>query len=161
MKLHAEIDSILPALRRDYDQAKATESETTGAALHQDDLSWLTYRQLFKFRYLTKVINETLRLWPVVANGSFRKLQHDDVVACPHKGTSRSAAVAGAETGDAEVLLPKGTIVQAPHWSLHRSKALWGADAHEFRPDRKWKQRAFMPFTLPPRDCIGRKYVNF
>ena len=101
-----------------------------------------------KFRYLTKVINETLRLWPVVANGSFRKLAHDDVVACLH-----CTGVGG------QVKLPKGTVVQAPHWSIHRSKKLWGDDAELFRPDRKWKPRAFMPFTLPPRDCMGRNFA--
>lgn len=141
-KLHAEIDAILPALRREHESAAGV------AAVHAHDLSWLSYRQLMKFRYLTRIINETLRLWPVVANGSFRKLTHDDVVACPH----------GAGAGG-EVRLPKGTVVQAPHWSIHRSKKLWGEDAELFRPDRKWKQRAFMPFTLPPRDCLGRNFA--
>ena len=93
-KLHAEIDALLPALRE--------EAVVSGAAapdVARTDLSWLTYRQLFKFRFLTKVINETLRLWPVVANGPFRKLEADDTVSCPHGG-------------DTPIRLPKGTIVQ-------------------------------------------------
>ena len=138
-KLHAEIDAVLPGLR--------AEALASGAAPGAGDgLSWLTYKQLFKFRYLTRVINETLRLWPVVANGPFRKLQEDDTVSCPHSGGE-------------PVRLPKGTIVQAPHWSLHRSTAVWGADAAEFRPERAWKQKSFMPFTLPPRDCLGRNFA--
>ena len=36
---------------------------------------------------------------------------------------------------------------------------MWGADADEFRPERAWKQKSFMPFTLPPRDCLGRNFA--
>jgi cytochrome P450 len=147
-KLHAEIDAVLPALRAEAlaSGAMAAAGVARGAAGGDDTLSWLTYKQLFKFRYLTRVINETLRLWPVVANGPFRKLQEDDTVSCPHGGSE-------------PVRLPKGTIVQVPHWSMHRAVSVWGADAAEFRPERAWKQKSFMPFTLPPRDCLGRNFA--
>eukprot|EP00397_Hematodinium_sp_SG-2012_P028354 GEMP01029845.1.p1 GENE.GEMP01029845.1~~GEMP01029845.1.p1 ORF type:complete len:499 (+),score=118.83 GEMP01029845.1:143-1639(+) len=42
------------------------------------DVSLLRYADLHKFEILTRCITETLRLWPAVPNGSFRKLQHDD-----------------------------------------------------------------------------------
>ena len=62
------------------------------------------------------------------------------------------------------VVVKKGTIVHVPHWLVHRSEKHWGEDALEFNPDRMGdkdfnRNRAFMPFTRPPRDCIGRNFA--
>ena len=46
---------------------------------------------------MTKCVMETLRLWPVVPNGTFRQLSYDDEVKGP---------------GGKMVKLPKGTLVQ-------------------------------------------------
>lgn len=101
----------------------------------------LAYNNLLRFRYLAKVINEAMRLHPVVANGTFRQLTADDIL---HDQTGKPCPV------------PKGVTVVFSHYIIHRNPHLWGPDADEFKPDRKWNDKAFMPFTKPSRDCIGR-----
>ena len=99
-------------------------------------LEKLEFKDLFKFEYLTLAINETLRLWPVVASGTFRLMDKDQEVLGR--------------------ILPKGTVMLFPHIILHRDKAVWGDDAESFRPERKWVSDSFTPFTVSPRDCLGR-----
>jgi cytochrome P450 len=104
---------------------------------------------------------QTLRLWPAVANGTFRELQFDDYVV-------------GA--GGEEVKLKKGTYVQVTTWPRHRNPKLWGEDCDRFNPDRDfgedevWGEDGFMaynpsskrfsPFTYRPRDCIGKNFAQ-
>ena len=111
--------------------------------------------------FLTKCITETLRLWPVVPNGTFRQLSHDDYVKGP---------------GGEQVLIPKGTFVQVTTVGRHRDKKLWGEDADVFNPDREWQDDEiwhdqvyaarnphsprFSPFTHTPRDCIGKNFAQ-
>jgi len=47
-------------------------------------------------------------------------------------------------------------MVNFPHYLVHRDKKVWGEDADEFKPERKWFADSFMPFTIAPRDCLGR-----
>ena len=117
----------------------------------------MTYDDCKRLPFLTRCVMETLRLWPAVANGTFRQLQYDDDVKGPH-GT--------------RVTLPKGTYVQIPNFIRHRSRKLWGADAEEFNPLREFRDEElwgtsgsvdykaynpastrFSPFTFTPRDC--------
>lgn len=60
-------------------------------------------------RLQTRCIMETLRLWPAVANGTFRELSTDDV--CKGRGGQ-------------PVHLPKGTYVQVSNWARHRNPDL-------------------------------------
>lgn len=53
-------------------------------------------------------------------------------------------------------LIPEGTTVIFPHFPVHRSKTIWGEDAEQYNPDRKWHHEAFFPFGISPRDCLGR-----
>lgn len=108
--------------------------------------------------FMTRCIMETLRLWPAVANGTFRELVAPETV----------------ETADGPVELPAGTYVQIPNWARHRSRALWGDDADQWDPDRAFRPEEiwdgagygytnpcsdrFSPFTYPPRDCIGKNF---
>lgn len=39
-----------------------------------------------KLPFMTRCIMETLRLWPVVPNGTFRQLSYDDEVTAAHRG---------------------------------------------------------------------------
>lgn len=65
-----------------------------------------TYQDLFNMPFMTKCIMETLRLWPAVANGTFRQIQFDDYITGP---------------GGKQVRLPKGTHVRIFNWSRHRN----------------------------------------
>ena len=84
----------------------------------------MTYSHCNRLPFLTRCVMETLRLWTAVPNGSFRQLQYEDEIHGP---------------GGNMVLLPKGTFVQVVNWMRHRSRALWGDDADEFNPDRKFE----------------------
>jgi len=140
-RLRAEIDAVyamLDAERRD-----------------------MQYADLQRLPYLSRVIAETLRLWPSVPNGTFRETEFDDVV----KGR-----------GGAMVRVEKGTQVNIPVWLLHTSPALWGPTAEVFDPDRQWQGEEiwrgqalaawnpqslrYMPFTGAPRDCIGKNFAH-
>ena len=111
--------------------------------------------------FMTRCITETLRLWPVVPNGTFRQLSYDDEVKGP----------------DGKMVpLKKGTFVQVTTVGRHRNKDLWGDDVGRFNPDREWEDdelwhdqvyaarnphsRRFSPFTHTPRDCIGKNFAQ-
>ena len=116
---------------------------------------------MLKLPFLTRCVTETLRLWPVVPNGTFRQLSYEDEVKGP---------------GGKMVKLPKGTLVQVTTIGRHRSEENWGEDAAVFNPDREWKDdelwhdqvfagrnphsRRFSPFTHAPRDCIGKNFAQ-
>ena len=109
--------------------------------------------------FMTRCIMETLRLWPALANGTYRQLITDEYIVgkLGHK-----------------VMIPKGTYVQIPNWSRQRNKKLWGEDADIFNPNRMFKEdelwndsvfntynpnsERFSPFTFTPRDCLGKNF---
>ena len=144
--------SVLTRVRAEID-AVSEELIASGREMAWSDLA--------KFKFLTRVIAETLRLWPSVPNGTFRELEHDDVV----KGRNGS-----------RVTLPQGTQVNIPAWLVHMNTELWGPDADEFNPDREFlpeelwndagfaswnpQSRRYMPFTGSPRDCIGKTFAH-
>jgi cytochrome P450 len=108
--------------------------------------SELPFETLNRLKSMTLALRECMRLWPVVANGSFRVIGDE-----------------GAQLSDG-TSLPAGMRYQAPHWTFHRDKAIWGDDADQFRLDRPaasttWHNDAFMPFSRPPRDCLGRHFA--
>mmetsp|Transcript_6236 Transcript_6236/g.7584 ORF Transcript_6236/g.7584 Transcript_6236/m.7584 type:complete len:575 (+) Transcript_6236:49-1773(+) len=118
------------------------------------------YEDCEKLPFLTRCVMETLRLWPAVLNGTFRQLQYNEEIVGP---------------GGKPVALPKGTYVQIPNWSRHRSKNLWGEDAEEFNPMREFSEdevwgghfkgynpasKRFSPFTFQPRDCLGKNFAQ-
>lgn len=66
------------------------------------------------------------------------------------------------------VTLQRGTAISLSPWALHRSFALWGADAKEFKPER-WLEGgkdipreacAYIPFGAGPRVCIGERFAK-
>lgn len=75
-----------------------------------------------------------------------------------------------------QVKLAPGTQVWIPSFLLHRSESLWGPDALEFNPDRKWlpeetwfgksfgatnpSSHRYAPFTFPPRGCLGLNFAQ-
>ncbi|CAE8612551.1 unnamed protein product [Polarella glacialis] len=120
------------------------------------------YRDLSKLSLMDRCITETLRLWPAVANGTFRQLQFGDTV----KGADGQ-----------EVKLPKGTLVHIVNWSRHRNPELWGASVDEFDPYRNFQDSElarvgcplagktpqsdrFSPFAHAPRSCLGKNFAQ-
>eukprot|EP00930_Biecheleria_cincta_P070629 TRINITY_DN58262_c0_g1_i1.p1 TRINITY_DN58262_c0_g1~~TRINITY_DN58262_c0_g1_i1.p1 ORF type:complete len:659 (+),score=101.89 TRINITY_DN58262_c0_g1_i1:168-1979(+) len=121
-----------------------------------------TYRDLSRLEFMNRCITETLRMWPAVANGTFRQLQFSDSI----KGQ-----------GGKEIKLPRGTALNIVNWSRHRNPDLWGADADQFNPRREFKEEElarvgcpmaaanpssdrFSPFAHSPRNCLGRNFAQ-
>lgn len=149
-----------------YELAKAPQLQARLVA--EVDAFWdevgereLEFLDMQRLPFLTRCVTETLRLWPVVPNGTFRQLSFEDKVKGP---------------GGRMVTLPKGTIVQVTTIGRHRSKENWGDDANVFNPDREFKDdelwhdqvyaarnphsRRFSPFTHAPRDCVGKNFAQ-
>lgn len=115
-----------------------------------------TFEKLKDMKYLRAVLNESLRLYPVVPEND-RQAEVDTVLP-----------VGGGKDGKSPVFVAKGQIV---HWSLytmHRRKDLYGEDAECFIPER-WLDRGekkglrvgweYLPFNGGPRICIGRRFA--
>ncbi|CCM04276.1 uncharacterized protein FIBRA_06447 [Fibroporia radiculosa] len=108
------------------------------------------YEAIKDLPYLDAVINEVLRLHSTVGAGLPRVV--------PEGGLN----VLGQT-------LKEGTWVSVPVYNLHRSTKIWGEDAGEFVPER-WinveaeakaeMTRAFAPFSIGPRACIGRNLAT-
>ena len=117
------------------------------------------YHTFFQLPFMTQCITETLRMWPALANGTYRELERDETIM--------------GYTGE-KVTIPKGTYCQIMNWTRHRNEELWGADVHEFNPDRDFKDSEiwhykgfggynvssdrFSPFTYGPRNCLGKNF---
>jgi cytokinin trans-hydroxylase len=94
------------------------------------------------------VINETLRLYPPAT--LLPRMAFEDITL---------------GSGADELRVPKGASLWIPVLAIHHDEAVWGADAHEFRPDRFAPGRArpwagrFLPFASGPRNCVGQAYA--
>ncbi|TRM63528.1 cytochrome P450 [Schizophyllum amplum] len=117
-------------------------------ALGADSTEKVTYaEQVKRLPYLDAVINEALRLHSTSALGLPRLV--------PEGGMT----VMGQH-------FPAGTVLSVPSYTVHRDEATWGEDANDFRPER-WlerdpvaMQRAFNPFSLGPRACVGKNLAS-
>ncbi|KAK8178090.1 cytochrome P450 [Phyllosticta citrichinensis] len=121
--------------------------EVRGAFASPDDIS---LEALPRCLYLNAVLEESLRVYPPVAEGLHRVAPAGGAVVCGH-------------------FVPEGTVVQIPHYATYHSALNFFAP-HSFHPDR-WlpdaatnpaspffadKRRALQPFGVGPRNCIGR-----
>ncbi|WP_145273687.1 cytochrome P450 [Prescottella equi] len=104
-----------------------------------------TFEQVAKLRYVRRVLDETLRLWPT-APAYAREAREDTVLA------NRYPMRAG-----------EWVLVLIP--SLHRDSA-WGSDPERFDPDRFAPERVrgraphiYKPFGTGERACIGRQFA--
>ncbi|KAI9148843.1 Cytochrome P450 52A5 [Paramyrothecium foliicola] len=127
---------------------RATLIEEFGAHPQSSKASENLASKLLSCELLQDVINEALRLFPVVPLNS-RVALEDSILP---RG--------GSPTGDQPVLVLKGETVFYSPYVLHRREDIWGDDAKCFRPLR-WKGRKvgseFQPFGLGPRKCLGSK----
>jgi cytochrome P450 len=145
----------------------AAGHETTSAALaftlyyltHHDDILrrcraevnsvWGTgtpaFEDVMKLRFLRRVIDETLRLWPA-APGYARQARQETVLKNGYP----------MKAGDSLFVLTP---------ALHRDP-VWGGDTEEFDPDRFLPDRIrsrpphiYKPFGSGARACIGRQFA--
>uniref|UniRef100_A0A8C6AKY6 unspecific monooxygenase n=1 Tax=Monodon monoceros TaxID=40151 RepID=A0A8C6AKY6_MONMO len=101
-----------------------------------------TYESLEQMEYLDMVLNESLRLFPL---------------------TARLERVCKKDVEVHGVLIPKGTVVMVPLFTIHRDPEHW-PEPEEFRPERFSKENkesrnpyTYMPFGSGPRNCIGMR----
>ncbi|KES08219.1 cytochrome P450 [Streptomyces toyocaensis] len=104
------------------------------------------YEQVAKLRYVRRVLDESLRLWPT-APAFAREAREDTVLA-----------------GEHPMLRGAWTLVLTP--MLHRDPETWGPDAERFDPDRfdagavrSRPPHTFKPFGTGARACIGRQFA--
>ena len=149
-----------------YELCKHKNKEYKQALIDEIDTYWLnhtvpSYNTFKQLPFMTKCITETLRLWPALANGTYRQLENDDVI----KGIDGTP-----------VKVRKGTYCQIINWTRHRSSELWGDDVNIFNPTREFKGEEiwdyegfgtynlssdrFSPFTYGPRNCIGKNFSH-
>ncbi|MEU3825691.1 cytochrome P450 [Streptomyces sp. NPDC029080] len=104
------------------------------------------YDRIAKLRYVRRVLDESLRLWPT-APAFAREARQDTVLAGEHP--MRRGA---------------WTLVLTP--LLHREPQVWGEDAERFAPERftaaavrARPPHTFKPFGTGVRACIGRQFA--
>ncbi|GLI72172.1 hypothetical protein PoHVEF18_000342 [Penicillium ochrochloron] len=109
-----------------------------------------SFQDLKSISYLTWVMNETLRLYPVVPIN----------VRMANKDTH--LPVGGGPEGKDPIFVPKGQEVMYSVYTMHRRQDIFGPDADEYRPERWEKLKpgwAYIPFNGGPRICIGQQFA--
>ncbi|ORY17101.1 putative cytochrome P450 alkane hydroxylase [Clohesyomyces aquaticus] len=108
------------------------------------------YEELRQMKYLKYIMNESLRLYPVVA-GNSRVAVRPTVLP-----------VGGGADGRSPVLVRLGQPVSFFAYALHRRTDLFGPDADEFKPERWETLRpgwTCTPFSGGPRVCLGQQFA--
>ncbi|KAL9607967.1 MAG: hypothetical protein Q9167_007164 [Letrouitia subvulpina] len=109
-----------------------------------------TYAQLKELKYLRWVLNESLRLYPVVPSNT-RQALVDTVLP-----------LGGGPHGTSPLLIPAGTLLSWSVYAMHRRPSFFGPDAETFRPERWDRLKTgweYLPFNGGPRICIGQQFA--
>ena len=135
---------LMLAINKDIQQKVVDE-------LHQifgktQDTPYIEFETANELVYLEMVINEVMRLYPVVPF-VVRQVDEETVLGDNYK-------------------IPVGATVVVPINRIHKNKKYWGDDAEEFNPERFSKENfskihpyAYIPFTKGPRMCLGYRYA--
>ncbi|KAF8607080.1 cytochrome P450 [Ceratobasidium sp. AG-I] len=116
----------------------------------QETQAELTYEDMRKLTYAIAVLYETLRLYPAAP-------------LIPKFATENTTLSVGPP-GHAHVYeIPASTHALILASGLHYNPNYWD-DPNEFMPSRftdtDWNRDAFIPFSLGPRACIGRRFAE-
>jgi unspecific monooxygenase len=135
----------------------AKHPEVLARAREEADRIWPdgaepSYEQVAKARYLRRVLDESLRLWPT-APAFAREAREDTVLGGD-----------GVPGGAHPVRRGGWALVLAG--LLHRDPAAWGEDPEAFDPERFAPEavrgrpaHVFKPFGTGARACIGRQFA--
>ncbi|THC94053.1 hypothetical protein EYZ11_006462 [Aspergillus tanneri] len=109
-----------------------------------------TYDTLRGLSFLRHLLNESLRLHPVIP-GNGRESLRDTILP-----------VGGGPDGKSPIFIPRGARVAYTVYAMHRREDIFGPDAEEFNPDRWHTIRpgwGYLPFNGGPRICAGQQYA--
>lgn len=108
---------------------------------------------LAKLPFLQAIINETLRLLPVIPGG---------VPRVPPKN--------GPSVAIGDIIVPPSATVQIPTWTLHRDPRYFWPNPDSFMPSRwlvdaksmskedfRLNTMAWIPFSYGPQNCVGKQ----
>ncbi|KAK7461492.1 hypothetical protein VKT23_008666 [Stygiomarasmius scandens] len=137
------IAAIVYYLARDIRVQRKLQEELDA---HIADTGPVYFDSVKHLPYFLACINEGLRLFSTVPIGLPRTVPEGGLTFMGH-------------------FFPEGTILSVPSYTIHRDPAVWGEDPEVYRPER-WleadkdklalMQKAFTPFSIGPRACIGR-----
>ncbi|KIK80380.1 hypothetical protein PAXRUDRAFT_833550 [Paxillus rubicundulus Ve08.2h10] len=117
---------------------------------------------LLALRYLDFVVRETMRVHAPVP-GTVRMAMKDDFLPLEKPFADKHGVVHDS------IRVKKGDPIFIPILAMNRSEALWGPDAHEFKPER-WDNLPKAVSDIPgvwghlltflggPRACIGYRF---
>ncbi|KAK8196854.1 cytochrome P450 52A12 [Phyllosticta capitalensis] len=115
-----------------------------------EDPEEITFTRLKSCKYLQQVLNEVLRVFPVVPLNSRRCI------------SDTTLPRGGGPTGESPIFVPAGTEVNYSVYVMHHRTDIWGEDAEDFKPER-WEGRKpgweFLPFNGGPRICLGQQFA--
>lgn len=115
-----------------------------------------TFEELKSLKYLRAILNESLRLHPIVP-GNLRQAIEDTTLPS-----------GGGPSGEDPVFIPKGGVVMWDAYAMQRRVDLYGPSACDFSPER-WLDTAeakglrvsweSLPFGGGPRICLGQQFA--